>query len=37
MNVFEGKEKIRRRKENIKREKSIIQECRTVMHRSQIQ
>lgn len=32
-----GKEKIRGRKENIKREKSIIQECKTVMHHSQIQ
>lgn len=32
-----GEEKIRWRKENIKREKSIIQECKTVMHHSQIQ
>lgn len=32
-----GAEKIRGRKENTEREKSIIQECKTVMHHSQIQ
>lgn len=32
-----GAEKRRRRKENIRREKSAIQECKTVMHHSQIQ
>lgn len=37
MNVLEGEEKIRGRKENIKREKSIIQECKPIKHHSQIQ
>lgn len=37
MNVLEGKRKSAGEKKTLKREKSIIQECKTIMHHSQIQ